>query len=137
MQDTAAEYFERSIVRARDATISNFDGYFAGESGTEYARFIHGIYSQIDENPRAAVDSLLPCIVDETIGIMLQVFDEMVNAYEIKLNLGDSEISVHQVYELLEPELRPSDGWIHKYSRQRIVEMQEAPSLGLMPPEMP
>ncbi|MFK7602474.1 hypothetical protein ACI3L1_09720 [Deinococcus sp. SM5_A1] len=125
MQDTAAEYFERSIVRARDATISNFDGYFTGKSGAEYARFIHSIYSQIDNNSRGAVDSLLPCIVDETIGIMLQVFDEMIDAYKIKLNLGDSEVSVYEIYELLEPELRPKDGWIHKYSRQRIVEMSQ------------
>ncbi|CAM4396941.1 hypothetical protein [Deinococcus marmoris] len=123
MQDTAAEYFERSIVRARDATISNFDGYFTGKSGAEYAQFIHSIYLQIDDRSRVAVDSLLPCIVDETIGIMLQVFDEMIDAYKIKLNLGDSEVSVYEIYELLEPELRPKDGWIHKYSRQRIVEM--------------
>ena len=119
----AAEYFARSVVSARDNTISNFDRYFSGESRSDYARSINDKYSRLDETSRQIIHELMPCIVDETIGIVLQVFDEMTNTFEVKLNLGDREISIYEVYELLEPEWRPEDGWIHKYSKQRLTKI--------------
>ena len=80
-------------------------------------------YANMDENSRQTLHEMLPYIVDETVGIVLQIFDEMVNNFEVKLNLGDSEISIYQVYELLEPEWRPDDGWIRKYGKQRMADI--------------
>lgn len=125
--EKAAEGFGAAIASARDSAISNFDLFFTGDSQGKYAQFIKSIYSNIEDDPKATLSALLPCIVDETIGIVLQVMDEMLDQgrLDIKIKVGEGEISIYDVYEHLEPEYYPKDGWVHKYSKEESSRWSE------------
>lgn len=112
------------FVDARDATISNIDKCISGEQRGKYARFITDMYQGIDDESKDAFASLLPCIVDEALSIVLQLLDERQSRILLRIEVEGVERSPYEFTDALEAEYAPEDGWIHRFSQQRIVEME-------------
>lgn len=113
----------KAVVDARDTTISNFDSFFDKRHPGRYAQFISDIYVRIPEEAAEAVRELLPCIVDETLAILLQKIDRLYNDDEIDIIIkhGSDSVSLFEAVDILSPEYLPNDGWVGRFSKERVV----------------
>ena len=120
MHETALELLGRLVAREiRDNTIRNFDQYLRGESRGEYAKAVWALYEEHEDDPKALLEAFIPVIVDETIGIFLQVLDEYLDRVVIQVDEGEELKSPYAYTDALEGEYRPEDGWIATYSKER------------------
>ncbi|UQN05164.1 hypothetical protein [Deinococcus sp. QL22] len=124
VSDAVLDRIGRLFVDARDATISNYDRYTSDKPGGKYGQFINGIYQGIGDDSKEAFAALLPCIVDETLRIVLQLLDERLDRILLKVEEEGVERSPYDFTDALEAEYDPEDGWVHRFSQQRIVEME-------------
>jgi hypothetical protein len=129
MHETAIELLGRLVAREiRDNTIRNFDQYLRGKSRGKYAKAVWALYEEHRDDSKALLEAFIPVIVDETIGIFLQVFDEHLDRVMIQVDEGEELKSPYAYTDALEAEYRPEDGWIATYSQERPSKVLGWPS---------
>ncbi len=120
MPETALELLGRLVAREiRDNTIRNFDHYLRGESRGQYAQAMWALYEEHQDDSKALLEAFIPVIVDETIGMFLQVLDEHLDRVVLQVDEGEALRSPYDYTDALEAEYRPEDGWIATYSQER------------------
>ena len=77
------------------------------------------LYEEHQDDSRALLEAFIPVIVDEAIGIFLQVLDAHLDRVVIQVDEGEALRSPYDYTDALEAEYRPKDGWIATYSQER------------------
>jgi hypothetical protein len=107
------------IERVRDLSIAQNDKVIFGEMKDLHSKEIHAGLLAHSVDPSALQD-LIPTVVDTTIGFLLTLLDgEEVVDFVINLP-GEAPIPAKSLSDGLGGELHAEDGWISKFSRQRI-----------------
>ena len=111
-------------AEVRDCAIQNFDTFMAGTAKGKYAEAVRSKIAELRHDPDALLQDMIPVVVDETITIFLQVLDEYLDTVQIKVKEGDELVSPYEYTDgLIAEYAAEGDGWIAKYSKQRLVRL--------------
>ena len=104
--------------RVRDHAIIEWDMIVAGKMKSAGAREMQERIKDLSADAVAVIQDVIPQIVDSTLHQLLWGLEE---AEDISIDVDDVR-NLNSVSDGLAGELYSSDGWLSRFSQQRIVE---------------
>lgn len=120
-EQQALDLFGEALMNnVRDTQMRLWDQTLAGTVKSRPYKLMHEkLKSIFDSEQIAALERLMPWVVDNTIADIMGMLQDKHNQVDVIIRTNEEAISLYAASDLLNGELWGEEGWISRFSKER------------------